>query len=284
MSSATNDLTCLLDANILAHNGQTKKGKKSTKILAKCAEKSTIASRNNKTEKTESSRLERRINRLEVEMHARFRSLEEKLTKRVENVEKRTSAIEAERIQNSKANSELLMRVHVTAKEETQRVQDALEGLQIAVTKNTSDQDKTSEIITKMKNNRLVTHAFEARLSKIEKRIDFIDTDDVAPAFRYKNSTKPKVYTGLGPASSSSPAPPAMPVPVPVPVQIIDTNELERKVRACERAISASTKLTQEALSDQKAAVLFLYQQSNIVSKARMSSKEVSSIFDGISS
>jgi len=300
MSTNRNNLTVLLDKNILSQ----KKKKVSKAPPLKCAEKSTAASRNNQTDKTDSSCLERRIIKMEKEMHARFRLLEERLTARVENVEKRASAIESDRVQNSQANSELLKRVHISAKEEIQGVQDALEGMQTAVTKNTSDQDKTHEVISKMKNNRLVTHSFEARLKAAEQRLDSIDiADGAVPPFRYKSSTKPVTDTGRSRSRSPPPTLPKRQLPPPPPVvsttaalvppaeeELAATEAanaaaaeiavLKRKVRECEHVINTSVKLTQEALTDQKAAVLFLFRQSNIVTSANMNSEEVDAIFN----
>ena len=276
-------------ADLVVKKKGTKKSLKKSSLIPACANKSTTASRTRKVPSNHISGIERKFNKLEKEINSRFRLLEEKLTTRVVNMEKRMSAIEEERANRTNANMELLKRVHAQAKEEVQSVQAAIENMQVAVTKSTEDHEKIANVMDKYKRNRLVTHNFEQRLQTAEKRLNGIDSDMSVPAFRYQLSMKPgadkkfdkmrenEVWKETTPPEQQLPPPPTVSVDGALPPEMLAL--LKKKIKDCERGIAASIKLTQASLDDQRAAILFLFKSSNIASKASMSDREVLSIF-----
>ena len=110
-------------------------------------DKSTVASRTRKVTKSEEANLDQKIKKLEIEMHNRFRLLQDRMELRMSGVEKRAEKCEEYCEKLKLANMELLKRVHQTNKSEIRTIQETLHSVKESTSKQQEEMANLAQIV-----------------------------------------------------------------------------------------------------------------------------------------
>ena len=306
-----NNVTFLIDKladaslNEILFTKRKEKLKSSGYKVGKAAvNKSTTASRARKVTKKMDNAIELKIKRIEKEMHAKFRILNEKN----DFLERRIVTLEQEKHVLKNTNLELMKRIHQSSKAEVRDVLEELTQLResfadqkqellnlqtsIQFPKVRLEPEQENELKTRIKSKKTSSSSklTTDQTDKIsEKTLQFASNEQGVELFarmqvledqtislrkqmlhvvNMSNGASENIHTNIakecGSMGSKS-------------EERLQT--LKLRLKELERAVAAGRKVTSEALSDQKLALLFLYRHSNITSKANMSDREVETVF-----
>lgn len=297
----------LCDIHVSKKKGAAGRARSSS--VVRTVDRSTIASRTRKIPKGEETDMANKLKRLEKDMNNKFRILQDKhdkLEARTAVLERKSQGIENQKNELKAANLELMKRIHQTAKadvggvaeqqqalqEQLGRQQQEIESLRrmqtepIRQVKHTWIKPVLKSVKAADKENHThskphiaevqtsVQHAAHHADGPLEARVQALETlnEDVQALHKqvhcylnYHMSSSAETDNHGRPAGASGAAD--------------ALHQLKKRVQQTERAIQASTKCTNEALLDQKMALLFLYRHSNISHKANMSEREVDTVF-----
>jgi len=243
----------------------------------------------------------------------------DKLEEKHALLERKAQGIEEQKSELKAANLELMKRIHQTAKADVSSVLELQQTLQEQLGKQQGEIDslhrqlaegprqvkhtwikpamKPATASDKENSGRGKQHAAESESSRsptkqamhmhpdidiLSRRVQALETLDADVRSLHKQvhsylnyhmsmSSKEETSHSHGPTGSLNPASASASADV--------LHLLKKRLREAERAIQASNKCTNDALSDQKMAILFLYRHSNISNKANMSEREVDTVF-----
>ena len=286
---------------------------------ASCAaEKTNTAFKTRKVMKSDNEILLQKFKKLEVETHTRFRLLEEKLSGRMEKLEKRTSAFESLIQQHRSTSMGLFKKTAEAHRVKIEAVESGIKSMQSGLKstqqsfeeqlgklgqKSSEGLEEMEKTVNQSKKNRVVNHNFEQRMAKVEAAITSVERDICVPSLRVELGNQEKKeekepaqnpqkkgvvhfdpeYENIRMHNASMAASAYYNNRHdPETMSKVEVGSLRGKIKEIDEKLKGITRCTSDSLSEMNQAILFLYKNSNILEKAKMSNDEINSVFGKI--